>query len=208
MNGASAERQRAWDERYSASELVWSAGPNRFLSEEVGGLPPGRALDLGAGEGRNAIWLAELGWDVTAVDFSRVGIEKGAEIARARGVAINWVVEDLLNYNPEPGAFDLVILLYIHLPLEEWIQVLTSASSAVLPGGTLLVIGHDSANITKGVGGPQDASVLYNASGVVSALKGFDVIHAGQVLRPVATDDGERNAIDVLVRAVARPVGT
>jgi SAM-dependent methyltransferase len=188
--------------------LVWSAGPNRFLSEEVGGLPPGRALDLGAGEGRNAIWLAERGWDVTAVDFSRVGIEKGAEIARARGVAVKWVVEDLLNYNPEPGAFDLVILLYIHLPGEEWIQVLTSASSGVLPGGTLLVIGHDSANIANGVGGPQDASVLYNAAGVVSTLKGFDIIHAGQVLRPVATDDGERNAIDVLVRAVARPVGT
>ena len=208
MNGASAERQRAWDERYSASELVWSAGPNRFLSEEVGGLHPGRALDLGAGEGRNAIWLAELGWDVTAVDFSRVGIEKGAEIARARGVAVNWVVEDLLTYRPEPGAFDLVILLYIHLPGEEWIQVLTSASSGVRPGGTLLVIGHDSANIAEGVGGPQDASVLYNAAGVVSILKGFDIIHAGQVLRPVATDGGERNAIDVLVRAVARPVGT
>lgn len=203
MNGTSAERRQAWDERYSDSDLVWSAAPNPFLAEEVAGLSPGRALDLGAGEGRNAIWLAELGWDVTAVDFSDVAIGKARAIAEARGVRGTWVVEDLLSYHPQPLGFDLVILMYIHLQPQEWSRVLKSAAAGVGPGGTLLVIGHDSADIAYGVGGPQDPSVLYSAQDVVGAIEGFEIVRAGQVIRPVMTDAGELNAIDILVRAVA-----
>ncbi|MFL6133228.1 MAG: class I SAM-dependent methyltransferase, partial [Nocardioidaceae bacterium] len=68
---------RAWDERYAASELIWSATPNRFVEAELTSLPPGRAVDLAAGEGRNALWLADRGWHVTAVDFSLAGLDKG-----------------------------------------------------------------------------------------------------------------------------------
>ena len=80
--------EAGWDERYAAAELIWTAEPNRFVVAELTGLPPGRALDLGAGEGRNAIWLAEQGWDVTAVDFSAVGLDKGRAVAARRGVRI------------------------------------------------------------------------------------------------------------------------
>lgn len=203
MTHARSDRREAWDKRYAETELVWSAGPNRFLAEEVTGLPPGRALDLGAGEGRNAIWLAEQGWSVSAADFSEVAIRKAQTIAEAKGISAIWLVQDLLSYRPQPQGFDLVILLYIHLPPEEWSQVLASAAAAVCPGGTLLVIGHDSANIADGVGGPQDPSVLYSAQDVLSSIPGFEVVRAGQVVRPVMTDEGERNAIDVLVRAKA-----
>ncbi|MFD0328131.1 methyltransferase domain-containing protein [Streptacidiphilus monticola] len=74
-----------WDRRYAAEELVWSAGPNRFVAEELAGLTPGRALDLAAGEGRNALWLAEQGWRVDAVDWSAVGLDKARRAAAARG---------------------------------------------------------------------------------------------------------------------------
>ena len=89
---------RSWDARYETVGLVWTAEPNRLLVAEVTGLPAGRALDLGAGEGRNAVWLAEQGWQVTAVDYSRVGIDKGRALAAQRGVEVDWVVADVLEW--------------------------------------------------------------------------------------------------------------
>ena len=86
-----------WDERYAGSELLWSAEPNRFLVAETAGLTPGRALDLACGEGRNAVWLARRGWQVTGVDYSEVAIEKARRLASARKANVDWVVADLLD---------------------------------------------------------------------------------------------------------------
>ena len=111
--------QTAWDERYAGPELVWGAGPNCFVTEELAALEPGRALDLGTGEGRNAIWLAARGWQVTGVDFSAVGLARAAELARQRGVDVGWVKADLLSYQPSPAGYDLVLIAYIQLPADE-----------------------------------------------------------------------------------------
>lgn len=193
--------RHAWDERYAASELVWSAEPNVFLVEEVEGMPPGRALDIAAGEGRNAIWLARRGWDVTAVDFSEVALDKARRLAARAGVRVDWVLADVTTYAPEPGGYDLVIVLYLHLPAPERRVVLRSAASALAPGGTLLVVGHHARNLAEGVGGPQDPSVLYGEDDVVADLPGeLAVERATAVMRPV----GDRSAVDVLVRA-SRP---
>src|SRR5215210_3552105 len=99
-----------WDKRYQQDGLVWSAEPNRFVAAETGPLEPARALDLACGEGRNAVWLAERGWRVTAVDFSSVALEKGRELARRRGVDVELVEADLLEYEPRPRAFELVLV--------------------------------------------------------------------------------------------------
>ena len=193
-----------WDRRYSATGLLWTASPNRFVVAELAGLPPGRALDLGCGEGRNAIWLAERGWQVSAVDFSPVGLDKARRLAGERGVTVNWVSADLRDYQPRPGAFDLVLLAYLHLPPRNWWTVLHSARDTLAPGGTLLVVGHDVANIAEGVGGPQDPAVLYTPQSVAAELSGLDIRRADRVRRPVQTDTGPREAIDTLVRAVRR----
>ena len=193
-----------WDRRYSATGLLWTASPNRFVVAELAGLPPGRALDLGCGEGRNAIWLAERGWQVSAVDFSPVGLDKARRLAGERGVTVNWVSADLRDYQPRPGAFDLVLLAYLHLPPGDWSTVLHSARDTLAPGGTLLVVGHDVANIAEGVGGPQDPAVLYTPQSVAAELSGLDIRRADRVRRPVQTDTGPREAIDTLVRAVRR----
>ena len=107
---------RAWDERYAGAELVWSSRPNRFVEAEVAGLPPGLALDLAAGEGRNAIWLAEQGWQVTAVDFSSVGLDKGRRLLasheRARDLHVDWVHHDVLSFDPGPVGYDLALQLH------------------------------------------------------------------------------------------------
>src|SRR4051812_39588024 len=137
----------AWNARYAEKELVWSAGPNRFLVSEVADLPPGRALDLACGEGRNAIWLAEQGWQVTAVDFAEVAIEKARVIAAKRGVDVDLRVADLLAFEPPEQAFDLVIVFYLQLVADELRPIVERAGRAVAPGGTFLLVGHDSLNL-------------------------------------------------------------
>ena len=190
-----------WNARYAQKELVWSAEPNRLFAAEVGGLPPGRALDLACGEGRNAVWLADHGWRVTGVDFSDVALAKAAELAASRGVDVEWVVADVLDHTPEPRAFDLAALLYLQLPRDDLLRAVRSAARAVAPGGTLVVLGHDTTNLSHGHGGPKDASVLYTA-GVVCAARGdLGVARAEAVERSVPLEQGEAVAIDAFVRA-------
>lgn len=193
--------QAAWDQRYSGPDLVWGTGPNRFIADEVAALPPGRAIDLGCGEGRNAIWLAERGWQATGVDFSAAGLGRAARLAAERGVSVEWVQADLLRYQPAPGGYDLVLIAYLHLPSDGLAGVFRAAAAAVAPGGTLLVVGHDRDNITRGHGGPQDPDRLYTPQLVTAELNGLAVRRAEQVPRPVPTPEGARTAIDTLVRA-------
>jgi 2-polyprenyl-3-methyl-5-hydroxy-6-metoxy-1,4-benzoquinol methylase len=189
-----------WDARYAATDLVWGLEPNRWVVAETGGLPPGRALDVACGEGRNALWLASRGWQVTGVDFSAVALDRARDLARKAGVDARWVQSEASDPAGWGGPFDLVLLVYLHLP-ERARRAATRAAAGVLaPGGMLLVVGHDRSNLTDGVGGPQDASLLFSAQDVVDDLEGVPglaVERAERVLRPT---DGERAAIDALVR--------
>ena len=196
-----------WNARYSTTELLWSADPNRFLAEVAGPLPAGRALDLACGEGRNAIWLAERGWQATGVDFSDVALEKAARLATARSVGVEWVCADVVAFEPEQQAFDLVAVCYLHLDADSMATVLDHASGAVAPGGLLLVVGHARANLTAGVGGPQDPGVLYEPSDIAARVGGLEIVRSEHVTRAVPTPDGDRTAIDTLVVA-RRPAAT
>ncbi|MCC3654476.1 methyltransferase domain-containing protein [Streptomyces sp. S07_1.15] len=193
----------AWDERYRGTELVWSAGPNRFVAEELAGLPAGRAVDLAAGEGRNAVWLAERGWDVDAVDFSPVALAKAERLASERGVTIRTVQADLTEPAGavEAAAYDLALVVYLQLPWPRMAEALRLAATAVRPGGTLLLVGHDSDNLEHGYGGPQSPDVLYTAARVADVWRPHArILRAEPVGRPVETDEGPRTAIDALVR--------
>jgi SAM-dependent methyltransferase len=190
-----------WNARYAGTELLWTAQPNRLFAAEVDDLPPGRALDVACGEGRNAVWLAERGWRVTAIDFSDVALAKAARLAERRGVEVEWVVGDVLALELGRQAFDLVAVLYLQLPHAELARVLRSAAAALAPGGTLVVIGHDTTNLTDGYGGPRDPSVLFTPDDVVSELGGLEVERAEAVRRAVALEAGEATAIDAFVRA-------
>ena len=192
----------AWDRRYVGSDLLWSVEPNRFLVAEVSGMEPGRALDVGTGEGRNAVWLAEQGWSVTGVDFSSVGLDKAQQLASARGVEVEWVLADLSDYMPGEQAYDLVVVLYLHVLAGARREVLERCAFALAPGGSLLVVGHHARNLTEGHGGPQDPAVLFTAEEIAAELPGLVVRRAEEVKRPVATEAGTVEAIDALVRAV------
>ena len=192
-------RREDWDRRYAKVENLWSAKPNRFLVVEVESLAPGRALDLACGEGQNAIWLASIGWRVDAVDYSPVAIAKARARAERDGVDVAFEEADLVEYEPQPAAYDLVLLLYLHLPAEEHRLVLKRAARALAPGGTLVLLGHDLLNATEGVGGPSDNSLLYTPDDIAGELEGLEIEKAERVLRDVA--GSERPAIDCLVRA-------
>jgi SAM-dependent methyltransferase len=204
---------KAWDERYAESELVWSVEPNQFVAAECAGLPPGRALDLAAGEGRNAIWLARRGWDVTAVDFSQAGLDKGRRLAGE--LEVEWVCGDVvtgqgldkLDHRIRLGkaAYDLCVIAYLQLVAEERRAAVRRGFASLSPGGTFLLVAHDTTNLTEGTGGPQDASVLMTADDVLDDLAGetFKVVRAERVERKV--DDGHggvagATAYDCLVR--------
>ncbi len=195
---------RDWDERYAATELVWSVTPNQFVAAELADLPPGRAVDLAAGEGRNAIWLAGLGWSVTAVDFSQVALDKGRRLAGDADVT--WVCADATTWEGD-AAYDLAVLAYLQLPAEGRRAAVRRAFAALRPGGTFFLVAHDTTNLTEGTGGPQDASVLMTAEDVLGDLAGeaVEVVRAERVPRTVDEGHGDepaRTAWDCLVRLV------
>ena len=115
------------------------------------------------------MWLASLGWRVTAVDFSSVGLAKGEKEASRRGLRLDWVVADATTWQPD-GTYDLAVLAYLQLPADERRAAVRAAYAALAPGGTFLLVAHDSANLTEGVGGPQDGTVLMTAEDVLSIL--------------------------------------
>ena len=193
-----------WDARYATTDLVWAAEPNRWVVETFGSRPPGRGLDLGAGEGRNTLWLAERGWDMTGVDFSRTAIDKAQALQAgtnpSAAARTTWVQADLLGYDPGPRSYAAVLVMYIHLPAVERRALLRKAAGALAGGGVLLVVGHDRTNPARGVGGPSDPAVLFTADDVVgdlAGLAGVEISRAERVSRP-AGDDG-RVAFDALV---------
>ena len=198
-------KREDWDSRYAGTELLWTADANRFLVAEASDLSPGRALDLACGEGRNSVWLAERGWTVRGVDYSGVALAKAAKLAEGRGVEADWVQADLLEYEPEAAAYDLVVIFYLQIPAAERRVVVRRAAGALAPGGELLIVAHDSSNLEHGWGGPQDPSVLYNSADVEEDLAGtgVEIVRAGVVERPVTAPDGEKIALDLLVRARA-----
>ncbi|MDI3315255.1 MAG: class I SAM-dependent methyltransferase [Mycobacterium sp.] len=198
----------AWNSRYRDAELLWGAQPNTFVVAELTAAPPGRALDVACGEGRNAIWLASHGWQVIGVDFSAVGLERAEQLASRAGVEqrVSFRLADVVSDPLPTGPFDAVIVAYLQLAPGPRRVVLRKAAAAVGTGGTLLVVGHDSTNLAEGIGGPQDPAVLFSPAEVLADLAGLDglvVEKAERVRRPVP--GAERDAIDALVRLRREP---
>jgi SAM-dependent methyltransferase len=182
-----------WDRRWESRSHHCADDPVDVLVDELAGLGPGRALDLGCGAGRAAVWLAEQGWQVTGVDYSEVALE----LAREQRPDLDWVLADLREYEPEAGAFDLVLVLYVHLPSAERRALLGRAAEALAPGGTLLVLGHHVENIGTGAPGPSNPDVLYAPEGLAAELGDLPIAKAERLTRPV--EDAE--AVDALVVA-------
>jgi SAM-dependent methyltransferase len=189
-----------WNRRFRERGLVHGGEPDPTVVAEVEGLQPGRALDLGCGQGRNAAWLAQRGWDVTGVDFSDVALE-AARLAAPDG---EWMQADLREYEPAESAYDLVLYVFVQLPGAERRAVLQRAAVSLAPGGRLLVVGHDLLNLTEGWGGPSDPRVLFTPDDVAAELPRLVIERAERVRRPVTDEEGRAQVqVDAVVRANA-----
>ena len=170
----SAINRESYDELYRSAAAVWTGRPNGQLVREATDLPPGTALDAGAGEGGDALWLASRGWRVTAVDFSPVALERAAAKATELELAdrIEWRHEDLDGWAPPEGAFDLVTAHYLHSTWTDREALFHRLAAAVAPGGTLLVVGHLMGDHRgHGEHHAHDPGVLYTAGDVAAVLE-------------------------------------
>ena len=163
-----------WDARYADEARPWPAEPSRTVTAAVSGLAAGRALDLATGTGRHALWLAASGWQVTAVDFSAVGVAQG----QARSHEVEWVVADIRTWQPA-ATYDLVLVAYFQLG----VQGLQRAGRWVCPGGCLVVVGHALRNLTDGVDGPRDPAFLHTEQDLRRGAEGLEVERLEEVQR-------------------------
>ena len=201
--------QATWDARYAESDRIWSGRPNPRLVEQVTGVTPGTALDVGAGEGADAVWLAAQGWQVTAMDISEVALGRIEAHAAEAGVAdrVTTLHHDILGGAALPDGFDLVSAQYLHPPGERFAEIVGLLGAAVRPGGLLLVVGHHPDDVTSGVrSGHGHPELLFTPDRVVAALPvdAWDVRVAEAETRTVDGADGPATVTDTVVLAERR----
>jgi SAM-dependent methyltransferase len=197
-----------WDERYRSRDQLFSGNPNGVLVTEAADLAPGRALDVGCGEGADALWLAGRGWRVTAVDISRVALERAAAAAATAGLgdAVTWTQVDLTSTAPAAGAFDLVSLQYFPLPVQPDHTALRGLLDAVASGGTLLVGGHDLADSATYRHPDFDPAAYYQPDGIARLLgDSWTVQVLESRLRTTAPPEGTHHVHDTVLRARRLP---
>ena len=199
-----------WDERYrqhGEHASVWSGEPNAQLVAEVADLPPGSALDVGAGEGADAAWLARRGWRVTAVDISSVALARAAaalEDEPETAARITWQHQDLTASPPPAGTFDLVSAQFLHLPAPQRDGVYSRLAASVAPGGTLLIVGHHPSDLDTSVRRPSTPGLLFTAEEIAASLDPHEWEIVTCTSRPRTTSDSEGTPVrvqDAVLRA-------
>ena len=174
-----------WDERYGAKEYAYGTDPNGFLVEHMTKIPTGKVLCLAEGEGRNAVYLAKHGYDVTAVDASSVGLQKAQRLARESGVSISTIVSDLADYSIEPNSLQGVVSIFCHVPKSLRQDLHRRVVAGLKPGGILLLEAYTPAQLQHGTGGPPDEAMTMQLQDLEQELAGLEIILAQEIERDV-----------------------
>jgi SAM-dependent methyltransferase len=204
---ASVVEEPAWEERYRSKPAVWSGRPNAQLVAEAADLPAGAALDVGCGEGADALWLAARGWRVTGVDFSTVALDRAAGHAAGAGADVTWVHADLRRWTPPADTFDLVSAHFMHLPGDDRRALFARLADAVAPGGTLLIVGHHPSDLRTSAHRMNLPDMMYTAEEVAESLdpQRWEIVAADSRPRAATGHDGEHTTIhDAVLRARRR----
>ena len=185
-----------WDARYRAEPDLWTKEPNARLVQFVEELEPGRALDVGAGDGRNAIWLATQGWSVTAIDLSTVALERAAERAAARDAQLECIVADWRGHDFGEAAFELIVVSFMHPLPDEREALFARVARALVPGGHVFTVGVVLAD--HGRRGPPDPERPYTVERLQQALRGFEVLRCEEHSYEQEHSSGRREVTDVV----------
>jgi SAM-dependent methyltransferase len=189
--------QAAWDERYSSSDRIWSGNANPHLVAAAAELTPGAALDVGCGEGADAIWLASQGWHVTAIDVSAVALDRAAAQAASSGGqiadCITWQQADVLSWVPAARQFDLVSAQFMQLPKPALESLHRRLAEAVRLAGVLLIVGHHPSDLDSGIGRPHHPELMFTAEQVAATLDPVEwrITRASAPERQVVNPDGD-----------------
>jgi SAM-dependent methyltransferase len=192
-----------WDERYSTEEYAYGTAPNDFLRSVADRIPKGKILSLGEGEGRNAVYLAGLGYSVLGVDSSAVGLGKAGKLAAARGVRIETLVADLTGYDIQPGGWDGIVSIFCHLPSASRRVLHRGVVAGLRPGGAFILEAYTPAQLQFRTGGPTSADMLMTLKSLKTELQGLVFEHGTELERPVVEGryhTGRAAVVQVLAR--------
>jgi SAM-dependent methyltransferase len=197
--------QNQWDERYASQEYIYGTQPNRFLKEKLSQLKPGKILFPAEGEGRNAVYAASIGWSTDAFDQSVEGKNKAVRLASQKGVSINYFIQDLDNWNPEPDQYDCIALIFVHLPEGLRLQVHQSAIRALKPGGMLILQAFSLNQLPLTSGGPKTAGLLFTKELIESDFKKLTSVNLSET--QVFLDEGplHQGSADVIQLVAQKP---
>jgi SAM-dependent methyltransferase len=187
-----------WNERYSASGFTYGTAPNDFLVSVADSIPQGKILSLAEGEGRNAVYLASLGYQVTGVDGSQVGLSKAVQLATERGVAITTILADLSSFEIKPEQWDGVIACFCHLPSAIRIPLHRAAVRGLKPGGVFVLEAFSKEQLAYGTGGPPSLDMLMSLEELKQELAGLDFVHAVRIERAVHEGSGHTGLASVV----------
>jgi len=194
-----------WNERYSIPEYVYGTEPNDFVAAQVGKIPMGRVLEIGAGEGRNSVFLAQQGYEVTSVDQSSVGLEKARKLAEQKGVKIVTVEANLHDYEIEPEAWQGIVATFLHLPVGLRRRVLKHCAHGLAKGGVLILEAFTPSQLKYDTGGPKDPLELYTLEDLRADLVGLN-IELGEELERNVSEGKRHTGKAAVVQVVARKV--
>lgn len=193
-----------WNERYAGEGLAYGAAPNEFLAQMAGRLPrTGNAIDIGAGEGRNALFLASLGLDVLAVDQSIIGMQKARRLAGQRGLKLRTRAIDLRDFSVEPGSQDVVSSIFVHLPADLRAAVHHRIAEWLRPGGLFVLEAYAPEQLSRNTGGPKDPAMLASLDTIIGELSGLAIEYKAALVRLVSEGEFHRGEASV-VQVVAR----
>ena len=194
-----------WDERYNEPGFAYGTAPNEFLASVVDRIPKGKLLSLAEGEGRNAVYLVSLGYEVTGVDGSEVGLRKAVELAKERGVSITTIHADLSEFEIEPEQWDGIIACYCHVPSAIRIPIHRAAARGLKPGGVFVLEAFSKEQLAYGTGGPQSLDMLMSLDELKRELAGLEFVHAVQIERTVQEGRGHTGPASVVQILAVKP---
>jgi SAM-dependent methyltransferase len=197
---------QSWDDRYQTGEYLYGREPNEFLVSAAGLLPRGRVLCLAEGQGRNAVYLAGMGYQVTGVDSSAVGLKSAQRLAEERGVSIVTVVADLAEYDLGESCWEGIVSIFCHLPSALRHRVLAKVVRALVPGGVLLLEAYGPAQLQFDTGGPRQEDLLASLADLTADLTGLELLHAVECQRSVVEGTLHRGQAAVVQVVAVKPL--